>query len=146
MQKPTPVFVGLDVHKETISVAYAAGGTTAAPHFVGQIGIRRCDVDKLVRRLQGQSPRLVFGAVGLECCRCASLAQVARGAFGQALRRFRSVLVITSADHPCSDVLAASKTPLNGAWSIWCRDMRAYRSMPAGSTTNEAGRAMWMPS
>jgi transposase len=60
MQKPTPVFVGLDVHKETISVAHAAGGTTAAPHFVGQIGTRQCDLDKLVRRLRSQSPRLVF--------------------------------------------------------------------------------------
>ena len=27
MPKTTPVFVGLDVHKATISVAYAAGGT-----------------------------------------------------------------------------------------------------------------------
>jgi hypothetical protein len=26
MPKTTPVFVGLNVHKETISVAYAAGG------------------------------------------------------------------------------------------------------------------------
>jgi transposase len=60
MQKPTPLFVGLDVHKETISVAHAAGGTTAAPHFVGQIGTRQCDLDKLVRRLRSQSPRLVF--------------------------------------------------------------------------------------
>ena len=60
MQKPTPLFVGLDVHKETISVAHAAGGTTEAPHFVGQIGTRQCDLDKLVRRLRSESPRLVF--------------------------------------------------------------------------------------
>lgn len=60
MQEATPLFVGLDVHKETISVAHAAGGTADAPHFVGQIGTRQCDLDKLVRRFQGQSPRLVF--------------------------------------------------------------------------------------
>ena len=60
MEKTTPVFVGLDVHKETISVAYAAGGVSEPPHFVGQIGTRQRDVDKLVRRLQGQSSQLVF--------------------------------------------------------------------------------------
>jgi transposase len=60
MPKRTPLFVGLDVHKETISVAYAASESSAPPHFVGQIGTRQCDVEKLVRRLQGQSPQLVF--------------------------------------------------------------------------------------
>jgi hypothetical protein len=59
MPKTTPVFVGLDVHKETISVAYAAGGTAEPPQFVGQIGTRQCDVDKLVRRLQARSSQLV---------------------------------------------------------------------------------------
>jgi transposase len=60
MPKRTPLFVGLDVHKETISVAYAASASSTPPHFVGQIGTRQCDVDKLVRRLQGQSSQLVF--------------------------------------------------------------------------------------
>jgi len=60
MPKTTPVFVGLDVHKATISVAYAAGGTAEPPQFVGQIGTRPCDIDKLVRRLQARSSRLVF--------------------------------------------------------------------------------------
>jgi transposase len=60
MPKTTPVFVGLDVHKETISVAYAAGGGTAPPQFVGQIGTRQRDIDKLVRRLKSQSPKLFF--------------------------------------------------------------------------------------
>ena len=60
MAKTTPLFVGLDVHKDTISVAHAAGGEATPPHFVGQIGTRQCDVDKLVRRLKSLSPRLVF--------------------------------------------------------------------------------------
>jgi transposase len=51
--------VGLDVHKETISVAYAAGGS-AEPQFVGEIGTRQCDIDKLVRWMRSKSPRLVF--------------------------------------------------------------------------------------
>lgn len=60
MPKPTPLFVGLDVHKETISVAHVAGGGAEPPHLVGQIGTRQCDIDKLVRRLRSQSVELVF--------------------------------------------------------------------------------------
>ncbi len=60
MSKTTPVFVGLDVHKETISVAYAAADSAAPPQFVGEIGTRQCDLDKLVRRLQSRSAALVF--------------------------------------------------------------------------------------
>lgn len=60
MSQDTSIFVGLDVHKDSISVAYAAGGGDAPPHFVGQIGTRQCDVDKLVRRLRSRSSRLVF--------------------------------------------------------------------------------------
>lgn len=60
MSKTTPVFVGLDVHKETISVAYAAGESAAPAQFVGEIGTRQCDIDKLVRRLRGRSSELVF--------------------------------------------------------------------------------------
>ena len=60
MPKRTPSFVGLDVHKETISVAHAAAGAGTPPHFVGEVGTRQCDIDKLVRRLQSLSPKLVF--------------------------------------------------------------------------------------
>lgn len=38
MAEPTPLFVGLDVHKESIAVAYADGASTAPPVFLGQIG------------------------------------------------------------------------------------------------------------
>jgi transposase len=60
MLEITPVFVGLDVHKETISVAYASGGTAAAPEFVGEIGTRQCDVDKLLRRMNSRSSRVII--------------------------------------------------------------------------------------
>jgi len=60
MSKPTTFFVGLDVHKDSIAVAYAAGGRAEPPHFVGTIGTRQADLDKLIRRLQGKGPRLVF--------------------------------------------------------------------------------------
>jgi transposase len=60
LRKPTLFFVCLDVHKETISVAHAAGGSAEPPHIVGQIGRWQCDVDKLVRRLRSQSAELMF--------------------------------------------------------------------------------------
>ncbi len=60
MAQTTPLFVGLDVHKDSISVAFAAGWEDAPPHFLGQVGTRQCDVDKLIRRLQSRSSRLLF--------------------------------------------------------------------------------------
>lgn len=61
MPKPTTtLFVGLDVHKESISVAYASGSKRQEPVFLGPIGTRQCDIDKLIRRLQSKASRLVF--------------------------------------------------------------------------------------
>jgi transposase len=60
MQQPTTLFVGLDVHKDSISVAHAEGRRTDQPHFVGAIGTRQCDIDKLIRRLRSKASHLVF--------------------------------------------------------------------------------------
>jgi len=38
MSKPTTLFVGLDSHKEFNSVAYAEGGSSGPPLFVGRVG------------------------------------------------------------------------------------------------------------
>ena len=60
MAEITPVFVGLDVHKESISVAYAAGDRASQPQFLGQIGTRQSDIDKLLRQLRSRSRQLVL--------------------------------------------------------------------------------------
>ena len=60
MSEPTPLYVGLDVHKESIAVAYADGAGTAPPVFLGQIGPRQSDLQSLLRRLQSKTPSLVF--------------------------------------------------------------------------------------
>jgi transposase len=60
MEKSTPLFVGLDVHKDSIAVAHARGRSADAPVFIGAIGPRQTDLDKLVRRLQATTPHLVF--------------------------------------------------------------------------------------
>jgi transposase len=60
MAQSTPLFVGLDVHKDSIAVAHAAGGRSDPPVFVGAIGTRQADLDRLIRRLQGKTPELRF--------------------------------------------------------------------------------------
>ena len=60
MPKTIPLFVGLDVHRDSIRVAYAAAESTAPPHFIGAIGTRQSDIDALVRRLHSKASHLVF--------------------------------------------------------------------------------------
>ncbi len=60
MGQSTPLYVGLDVHKDSIAVAHAQGQSAAPPVFVGAIGPRQVDLDKLIRRLEARHPELVF--------------------------------------------------------------------------------------
>jgi transposase len=62
MKDSTTLYVGLDVHKDSITVAYASDEGPAEPVPLGTIGTRQCDIDALVRKLQskGGGARLVF--------------------------------------------------------------------------------------
>ena len=62
MEQSSKTFsVGLDVHKDSIAVAYAPEDRGAEVVSLGTIGTRQCDLDKLIRRLQSKGARLVFG-------------------------------------------------------------------------------------
>ena len=54
MSKSTPLFVGLDVHKDSIAVAHAQGQSAEPPVFVGAIVTRQADLDKLIRATPGE--------------------------------------------------------------------------------------------
>jgi len=60
MNQPTTLFIGLDVHKDSIAVAHAVDDRSAEVIYVGAIGTRQSDIDHLVRRLQSKAARLVF--------------------------------------------------------------------------------------
>jgi transposase len=60
MQQSSTLYVGLDVHKESIAVAYVAQEYGAEVVSLGTVGTRQCDIDKLIRQLQSKSKQLVF--------------------------------------------------------------------------------------
>ena len=60
MSQSTTLYVGLDVHKESIAVAYAPEDRSAEAVFLGPIGSRQYDIDKLLRRLQSKATHLGF--------------------------------------------------------------------------------------
>jgi transposase len=61
MPQSSTLYVGWDVHKESIAVAYVAKAHEAEVVSLGSIGTRQCDIDTLIRRLQSKSPHLIFG-------------------------------------------------------------------------------------
>ena len=64
MAHSSTLVVGLDVHKETMAVAYVAEGREAEVVCWGTIGTRQCDSDTLIRKLQakGKSWHWVYEA------------------------------------------------------------------------------------
>jgi transposase len=60
MSQSNTLYVGLDVHKESIAVAYVAKNHAAEVVFLGTIGTRQCDLDQFIRKLQSKAKHLVF--------------------------------------------------------------------------------------
>ena len=50
-QSSKTLYVGLDVHKDSIAAAYAPEDRGAEVVSLGPIGTRQCDIDKLIRTL-----------------------------------------------------------------------------------------------
>ena len=50
----------MDVHKDSIAVAYVAQEHGAEVTYLGTIGTRQCDIDQLVRKMPSKAKHLVF--------------------------------------------------------------------------------------
>jgi transposase len=60
MSQSSTLFVGMDVHKDSIAVAYVAQDHGAEVIYLGTIGTRQCDIDQLIRKMQSKAKHLVF--------------------------------------------------------------------------------------
>jgi transposase len=50
----------MDVHKDSIAVAYVAQDHGAEVMYLGSLGTRQCDIDQLIRKMQSKARHLIF--------------------------------------------------------------------------------------
>jgi transposase len=60
MSQSRTLFIGMDVHKDSIAVASVAQDHGAEVTYLGTIGPRQCDIDSLLRKMQSKAQHLVF--------------------------------------------------------------------------------------
>src|SRR5262245_42521351 len=60
MSQSSTLFIGMDVHKDTIAVAYVAHAYGAEVTFLGTIGTRQGEIDSLIRKRQSKAKHLIF--------------------------------------------------------------------------------------
>ena len=61
MAQSRPLFLGMDVHKESIAVASVAHAHGADVTFLGTIGTRQCASASLLRKMPSKAQPLIFG-------------------------------------------------------------------------------------
>ena len=59
MTQSTTLYVGLDVHKDSIAVAYLTQEHGAEVTYLGTIGTRRGDSTQLIRKMHSKAKHLV---------------------------------------------------------------------------------------
>ena len=59
LHQSSTLYVGMDVHQESIAVAYVAKDHDAEVISRGTFGTRQCDIDTLIRKLPSKATHLV---------------------------------------------------------------------------------------
>jgi transposase len=60
MSQSSTLCIGMDVHKDSIAVAYVAQDHGAEVMYLGAIGTRQCAIDQLIRKMQSKATHLIF--------------------------------------------------------------------------------------
>ena len=60
MSQSRTLFLGMDVHKDAIAVAYVAQDHGAEVTSLGSIGTRQCDIDQMLRQRPSKAKHLIF--------------------------------------------------------------------------------------
>jgi transposase len=60
MHQSRTLYIGMDVHKDAIAVAYVAKDHDAEVVYLGTIGTRQADIDQLIRNMQSKAKHLIF--------------------------------------------------------------------------------------
>ena len=60
MSQSSTLCIGMDVHKDAIAVAYVAQDHGAEVTYLGAIGTRHGDIDKLIRTMPSKATHLIF--------------------------------------------------------------------------------------
>jgi transposase len=60
MNQSSTLYIGMDVHKESIAVAYVTQDHGAEVTYLGPIGTRQCDIDQLIRKMPSKAKSLVL--------------------------------------------------------------------------------------
>jgi transposase len=67
MSPSSALFSGIDVHKDSIAVAYVAQDHGAEVLYLGAIGTPPCDIDHLIRQRPSNATPLLFVAEAGPC-------------------------------------------------------------------------------
>jgi len=60
MSQSRTLFLGMDVHKDSIAVAYVAQAHGAEVTSLGTMGTRQCDIAQLIRKMPSKATHLIF--------------------------------------------------------------------------------------
>ncbi|MFQ5344162.1 MAG: IS110 family transposase [Anaerolineae bacterium] len=60
MSQSSTLFIGMDVHKDSIAVAYVSQDHGAEVTYLGPMGTRHGDIDKLIRKMQSKAKHFIF--------------------------------------------------------------------------------------